>query len=109
MQILRSTYNEDIKVHLNLEEDYADLTNGKFNVMCGTYYLHWLSRYLTGTEQIVAAYNGGIGNVRRWLANGAYSEDGITLMVEKIPNETVRKYVNNVMKYYEEYCARYPE
>jgi soluble lytic murein transglycosylase len=109
MQILRSTYTEDIKVHLSLEEDYEDLTNGKFNVMCGTYYLHWLSRYLTGTEQIVAAYNGGIGNVRRWLANESYSEDGVTLIVEKIPNATVRNYVNNVMEYYEEYCARYPE
>ncbi len=109
MQILRSTYNEDIKVHLNLEEDYEDLSNGKFNVMCGTYYLEWLSRYLTGAEQIVAAYNGGIGNVRKWLKNEAYSEDGKTLIVENIPNEGVKNYVNKVMKYYKEYCVRYPK
>lgn len=108
MQIMRSTYDEDIKVHLNLEEDYAELSNGEFNVMCGTYYLHWLSRYLTGNEQIVAAYNGGIGNVRRWLKNDAYSNDGKTLIVGNIPNEGVRNYVNTVMKYYKEYCARYP-
>ena len=109
MQILRSTYNEDIKVHLNLEEDYVDLANGEFNVMCGTYYLNWLSRYLTGKEQVVAAYNGGIGNVKKWLKNEAYSKDGETLIVENIPNEGVREYVRRVMKYYKEYCARYPD
>ena len=108
MQIMRSTYDEDIKVHLNLEEDYANLSNGEFNVMCGTYYLHWLSRNLTGTEQIVAAYNGGIGNVRRWLKNDAYSDDGKALIVENIPNEGVQNYVYTVMTYYKEYCARYP-
>ena len=107
MQILRSTYNEDIKTSLALEEEYEDLTNGRFNVMCGTYYLRWLSDRLTGTEQIVAAYNGGIGNVKRWLKYDAYTEDGKTLIVENIPDEGVRNYVRNVMKYYKEYCARY--
>ena len=108
MQILRSTYNEDIKEPLGLDEDYEDLRNGKFNIMCGTYYLHWLSDRLTGTEQIVAAYNGGIGNVNRWLKNKEYSQDGKTLIVENIPDEGVRNYVRTVMRYYEEYCARYP-
>lgn len=107
MQILKSTYEDDIKVHLKLEEDYDDLENGKFNVMCGTYYLYWLSRYLKGNEQILAAYNGGIGNVRRWLQNEKYSHDGKTLILENIPNEGVRTYVKRVSRYYEEYCARY--
>ena len=107
MQILKSTYEDDIKVHLKLEESYEDLENGEFNVMCGTYYLYWLSRYLTGTEQILAAYNGGIGNVRRWLKNGEYSRDGKTLILENIPNEGVRTYVKRVSQYYEEYCDRY--
>ena len=108
MQIMRSTYDEDIKSQLGLQESYADLHDGELNVMCGAYYLCWLSRYLTGTEQIIAAYNGGIGNVRRWLKDDSYSADGETLIVENIPNEGVRNYVNKVMKYYEEYCARYP-
>ncbi|MBQ3489235.1 MAG: lytic transglycosylase domain-containing protein [Clostridia bacterium] len=107
MQILKSTYEDDIKMHLNLEESYEDLENGKFNVMCGAYYLHWLSRYLTGNEQILAAYNGGIGNVRRWLKDQKYSRDGKTLIVESIPNEGVRNYVKRVSGYYAEYCTRY--
>ena len=107
MQILKSTYEEDIKVHLKLEEDYKDLENGEFNVMCGTYYLYWLSRYLKGNEQILAAYNGGIGNVQRWLKNEKYSHNGKTLIVENIPNEGVRNYVKRVSGYYAEYCTRY--
>ena len=107
MQILKSTYEDDIKVHLNLEESYNDLENGEFNVMCGTYYLYWLSRYLKGNEQILAAYNGGIGNVQRWLKNEKFSLNGKTLIVENIPNEGVRNYVKRVSKYYAEYCARY--
>ena len=107
MQIMKATYH-DIRKDLRFEEDYEELTNGKFNVHCGTYYLNWLSRQLTGTEQIVAAYNGGIGNVRKWLKNEAYSEDGKNLIVENIPNEGVRNYVKKVMQYYKEYCARYP-
>ena len=107
MQIVKATYH-DIQKDLRLQEDYDDLTDGKFNVMCGTYYLNWLSRQLDGTEQIVAAYNGGIGNVRSWLKNEAYSEDGKTLIVENIPNEGVKNYVNKVMKYYKEYCEQYP-
>lgn len=107
MQILRSTYNDDIKKHLTLEEDYDDLSNGKFNVRCGTYYLHWLSLYLDGKEQIAAAYNGGIGNVQRWLKDPAYSDDGKTLLLENIPDEGVREYVKRVMAYYTEYCSVY--
>ena len=107
MQIMKATYR-DIQKDLRLQEEYEDLNDGKFNVMCGTYYLNWLSRHLKGTEQIVAAYNGGIGNVRKWLKNEAYSADGKTLIVENIPNEGVKNYVNKVMKYYAEYCKRYP-
>ena len=107
MQIMKATYR-DIQKDLRLQEDYEDLNNGEFNVSCGTYYLNWLSRQLSGTEQIVAAYNGGIGNVRKWLKNEAYSADGKTLIVENIPNEGVKNYVNKVMQYYKEYCERYP-
>ena len=107
MQILKSTYEDDIKTQLNLKENYRDLENGKFNIMCGTYYLYWLSRYLKGNEQILAAYNGGIGNVQRWLKNENYSRDGKTLIVENIPIKGVRTYVERVSGYYAEYCSRY--
>ena len=106
MQILRSTY-ADIQKDLSLTEDYGELQNGKFNIRCGSYYIHWLSRFFEGYEQLAAAYNGGIGTVRKWLDDPDCSYDGKTLLVERIPDEGVRNYVKKVMQYYKEYCAVY--
>lgn len=109
MQIMRPTYETDIKANLGLEEEFEDLFDAEFNVKCGTYYLHWLDERLDGYEQLAAAYNGGIGNVREWLADPAYSADGKTLIVENIPLDQTKRYVRKVMTFYEEYLARYPE
>ena len=106
MQILFSTYT-DIQEDLHLTQDYEELQNGKFNIRCGAYYVHWLDRFFEGYEQLAAAYNGGIGTVTRWLADAEYSYDGKTLLVERIPDEGVRNYVKKVMQYYKEYCAVY--
>ena len=108
MQIMKATYEGDIKANLKLEEEFDDLFDAEFNVKCGTYYLHWLDERLDGYEQLAAAYNGGIGNVRRWLAEPKYSADGKTLILDAIPKEETRRYVRKVMSFYEEYCARYP-
>ncbi len=108
MQITKPTYETDIKANLKLEEDFEDLFDAEFNVKCGTYYLHWLDERLDGYEQLAAAYNGGIGNVRNWLADPAYSTDGKTLIVENIPRDQTKRYVRKVMTFYEEYLARYP-
>lgn len=109
MQITKPTYEGDIKANLNLEEDFDDLFDAQFNVKCGTYYLHWLDERLDGFEQIAAAYNGGIGNVRKWLADPQYSEDGKTLILDAIPADQTKRYVRKVMDFYSEYCARYPD
>ena len=109
MQIMRPTYETDIKANLGLEEEFEDLFDAEFNIKCGTYYLHWLDERLDGYEQLAAAYNGGIGNVRAWLADPAYSADGKTLIVENIPLDQTKRYVRKVMTFYEEYLARYPD
>ena len=106
MQIIASTYT-DIREDLQLTQNYEELQNGKFNIRCGAYYVHWLDRFFEGHEQLAAAYNGGIGTVNRWLADSEYSYDGKTLLVERIPDEGVRNYVKRVMQYYKEYCAVY--
>ena len=109
MQIMESTYTEDIKANQHFEEDFEDLFDPEFNIRCGTYYLHWLDDRLNGYAQLAAAYNGGIGNVRKWLADPAYSADGQTLILEKIPLDETHRYVQKVMHNYSMYCEIYPE
>ena len=91
-----------------MEEDYEDLFDPEFNVKCGTYYLHWVDERMDGMVQIAAAYNMGLTTVNEWLADPRYSEDGKTLILENIPNDSTRRYITNILNYYEEYCARYP-
>ena len=109
MQLKEDTYREDIQANLHLEEEFDALFDAEFNIQCGTYYLHWLDDRLDGFEQLAAAYNGGIGNVREWLKDERYSEDGVTLILDAIPREETRRYVAKVMANYEKYCARYPD
>lgn len=109
MQIMESTYVSDIKANQGFEEEFEDLFDPEFNIRCGTYYLHWLDDRLDGYEQLAAAYNGGIGNVRNWLADPRYSSDGQTLIVENIPLDQTKRYVQKVMAHYQAYCEIYPE
>ncbi len=55
----------------------------------------------------VAAYNAGPGNVYAWLADPAISPDGKTLIVENIPFEETRSYVERVESTKEKYHELY--
>ena len=90
-------------------EDLTVLFDPETNVMCGTYYLRWLSNRLSGTKEIVVAYNYGIGNVLRMLADENYSTDGKTLIYDNIPSASARSYLKRVMASYESYKLKYGE
>lgn len=65
------------------------------NINLGTWYLNKLSDDFNGNfDLVLAAYNGGPGNVSKWLVNEEYSEDGTELRV--IPFEETKKYVKRV-------------
>ena len=81
-------------------EDFSieDLNDPETNIKMGTWYISWLIQHFDGNEQTaLAAYNGGIGNVNRWLRDDNYSIDGETLAV--IPYKETREYVEKVEKY----------
>lgn len=107
MQILPSTGEwaaERIKL-----DGYAEdqLFNPEVNIQMGCWYLGFLeSQFPDSRELVLASYNGGIGNVKKWLDNKEYSKDGIKL--DHIPFKETRNYVIRVQEAYEIYEEVYP-
>lgn len=68
------------------------------NIHAGVWYLsHLIKKYDGNTQNALAAYNAGMGNVDKWLKDTRYSSDGKTL--KKIPfSETVR-YTEKINRY----------
>jgi len=65
------------------------------NIAIGSFYLNWLVSYFDGNIDLaLAAYNAGQGNVRRWLADPAFSGDGENL--HTIPFAETHNYLNRV-------------
>ena len=67
----------------------------------------WYHKYkeFGKTDLVIAAYNGGSGNVKKWLSDEEYSKDGESLYV--IPFSETDKYVTKVKKNYEQYKRLY--
>lgn len=89
-------------------EDYEDelLYDPEINIKIGSWYLDNLRTQFDGNfELVLAAYNGGSGNVTEWLGNKEYSDDGRTL--KKIPFEETENYVLRVFKTYDKYKELY--
>ena len=84
--------------------DRSMLFDPETNIIMGTYFLNWLWRYFDGdTTLILSGYNAGIGNVRRWLADEQFSDDGITL--SHIPFPETYNYVRRVEQRSQIYAA----
>lgn len=76
----------------------ADLHTPSINLAMAQDYLNYLSQKLEGNKLFVAAaYNGGIGNVRRWVANGITPDTDPMLWIESIPFDETRDYVEKIM------------
>ncbi len=78
-----SNFNEEI------------IADPEMNIRMGTWYLKKLSEDFNGDYILVlAAYNGGPGNVTKWLEDEKYSIDGENL--HKIPFKETKSYVQKV-------------
>lgn len=94
---------------MGLEEFKVEsLYDPEINIKIGCWYLKNLKNEIyqyngeINNDLILAAYNGGIGNVRKWLKDKKYSSSGKSL--EKIPFKETENYikrVNNYRKIYE--------
>jgi soluble lytic murein transglycosylase len=93
--------------------DDTMLFNPEINIKIGCWYLYNLSREFdispSNTDYVVllAAYNGGSGNVRKWLGNREYSMTGTEL--DKIPFKETDRYVRMVLINYKIYRWLYPK
>lgn len=91
---------------LELNDD-IDIYDPETNIRIGCWYLNTLYKEFGKTDLVIAAYNGGSGNVKKWLADEEYSKDGENLHI--IPFSETDRYLVKVNKYYEQYKMLYSE
>ena len=105
MQIMPST-GEWIARQLNIEGFSTEmLKNEDVNIEMGCWYLNYLRSQLKHTNEMLAAYNGGIGNVFKWLQDPKYSKDGE--VIHTIPFKETVSYIEKVVLVYNEYIDLY--
>lgn len=75
------------------------------NIKYGTYYLSYLYSRFDNWSTVFAAYNGGEGNVSKWLKDPTCSLDGKTLY--RIPFTETKDYVKKVNGYCKAYRRLY--
>ena len=70
-------------------------------IKMGCWLLNYITEQFDGDPVLTAcAYHAGWGNVKGWLKNSAYSGDGKTLAIEKIPYDNTKNYARKVMNSY---------
>lgn len=83
-----------------------DLATPEINIAYGSWYLRYLLDRYDGNELLaLAAYNGGMGNVDRWIAE--VEAQGRRLRVADIPFPETRAYVERVLEARRDYRATY--
>ena len=86
--------------------EQGDLATPQVNISYGAYYLRYLlRRYDQNTVLALAAYNGGEGNVDRWLAEASTSQRAFGK--EQIPFTETREYVVRVLAARVRYREKY--
>lgn len=105
MQIMDST-GEWIADKLEVDNfEYEMLFDPEINIEFGCWYLDNLLLEFDDLSLALAAYNGGSGNVTKWLNNPEYSSDGENLTY--IPFKETKKYVDKVSTRYNVYKFLY--
>ncbi|HYM54474.1 MAG TPA: lytic transglycosylase domain-containing protein [Solirubrobacteraceae bacterium] len=106
MQILPATAYYLAHLSGGIRFTAGDLASPSINVAYGSYYLRYLLDHYHGSELLaVAAYNGGLANVDRWVARADAA--GRRLTVGEIPFPETREYVQRVLSAQRAYRASY--
>lgn len=108
MQLMPETAEWIVKRAGYAEETIRSLHRGDVNIEVGAWYLNSLfGQFDDNRIAVLAAYNAGPGNTRRWLDNGIW--DGTLKNIGQIPFGETRHYVQRVLYYYDKYVKLYAE
>jgi soluble lytic murein transglycosylase len=108
MQITPETADAIAKHSGGTRFRHSDLSSPQINISYGAYYLRLLMDHYGGNETLaIAAYNAGIGNVDRWVAE-AGGPDSFD-QADDIPFPETRAYVENVMDSRQAYREKYAD
>lgn len=106
MQITPATAKDIARKSGGTAFEIGDLSTPQVNISYGAFYLRYLlHRYGDNETLALAAYNGGEGNVDRWVDAAAQKER--TLRPSDIPFPETRAYVVKVERAQQEYRAHY--
>ena len=106
MQITPDTARYIARLSGGTQFEQGDLSTPQINISYGAYYLRYLlRRYGGNTVLALAAYNGGEGNVDRWITEASLSRQ--TFQIGQIPFLETREYVSRVLDARQEYRDRY--
>ena len=106
MQMTPDTF-EWVQTKLKSDTKYTekDLYTPEVNIRYGCKLLAMLLEKYSRKTTALSAYNAGIGTVNAWLKNPNISKDGAVL--DNIPYEETKKYVDAVLKNYDNYSKLY--
>ncbi|MBU5592773.1 lytic transglycosylase domain-containing protein [Clostridium sp. MSJ-4] len=92
---------------MNIKDfDVKTLTDPELNIRMGCWYLDNLKKEFNGDMDLVlASYNGGRGNVQKWLKSKKHSKDGKSL--DYIPFKETDKYLKRIKVNYNIYKFLY--
>jgi soluble lytic murein transglycosylase len=108
MQITPATAHDIAQRSGGTRFETSDLHDPQVNIAYGTWYLrHLLDRYGDDEVLALAAYNGGQGNVDKWIAREAGRDRQLT--IDAIPFPETRAYVRKVLEARGQYQANYAD
>ncbi len=104
MQILDQTARHSAEV-VGIDYYPEKLKDIDYNLNLGVGYYDYLYKYYNNRKLALAAYNGGVGNVDKWIDEGILDKDNPD--ISKIPFEETRQYVTKVESNYDVYKTFY--
>lgn len=94
MQLMPKTFEEMAR---RLGEEFKEelMFDPETSIRYGSYYLDYLYNIFGDWKLVLAAYNGGMGNVRKWMEDSEYF-DGVNIIKYPKGFEETKQYVERV-------------